>query len=117
MHLALLQQAVLHRHVLVGPHALSEAAADQLTIQEVWDGIVSLSAEVLEDYPTDPRGPSCLIFSLINSSAEHVVVAYPCATAASTRGMPALAFMITCYRPGGRKYSSKWTADFKHRIP
>ena len=116
MDLGLLQQAVRNRHMLVGPHALSEAAADQVTIQEIWDGVMSPSAEVIEDYPMDPRGPSCLIYCLSNRIAEHVVVAYPSVPAASTLGLPAIAFMITCYRPGGPKYASKWSADCKRRI-
>jgi hypothetical protein len=117
MDLGLLQQAVRNRHVLLGPHALNAAGADQLTVQEVWDGVLGPSAEVIEDYPTDPRGPSCLIYCLVNGIAEHVVVAYPCAPTAAAMGMPAIAFMITCYRPGGPKYAHKWSADFNHRLP
>lgn len=117
MDLGLLQQAVRNRHVLLGPHALHAVGADQLTVQEVWDGVLSSSAEVIEDYPNDPRGPSCLIYCLVNGVPEHVVVAYPCASTAASIGLQAIAFMITCYRPGGPKYASKWSADFKHRLP
>lgn len=117
MDLGLLQQVVRNRDFLVGPHALGEAAADQVTIQEIWDGVASASAEIIEDYPNDPRGSSCLIFCFVANRPAHVVVAYPCATTATALGMPAVAFMITCYRPGGPKHASKWSPDFKRRLP
>jgi len=115
--LGLLQQAVRNRDVLVGPHALREAAADQVTIQEIWDGVASASAEVIEDYSNDPRGPSCLIYCLVANRPEHVVVAHPCATTALSLGVSAIAFMVTCYRPGGPKHAGAWSPDFKHRLP
>ena len=31
------------------------------------------------------------------------------ALAAGRQSIPALAFMITCYRPGGPQYASQWT--------
>ncbi len=117
MDLGLLQQAVRNREVLVGSHVLREAAADQVTIQEIWDGVAGASAEIIEDYPNDPRGPSCLLYCLVANRPEHVVVAYPSATAAGSLGLPAVAFMITCYRPGGPKHAGKWSSDFKHRLP
>ncbi len=117
MDLGLLQQTVRNRHVVVGPHALHAAAADQVTIQEIWDGVLSPSAEVIEDYPADSRGPSCLIYYLVHNIPEHVVVVYPCAPTAVAMGLSAMAFMITCYRPGSPNYAYKWSPDFKHRIP
>lgn len=49
MNLGLLQQAVRNRAFLVGAHALREAAADQVTIHEIWDGVAIASAEIIED--------------------------------------------------------------------
>ncbi len=117
MDLGLLQQAVRNRDVLVGPHASREAAADLVTIQEVWDGVASASAEIIEDYPNDPRGPSCLLYCLVANRPEHVVVAYPIATTVASPRVSAIAFMITCYRPGGPKHAGMWSSDFKRRLP
>jgi hypothetical protein len=40
-------------------HAERERQADRMPILDVERAL--LSAEILEDYPNDPRGPSCLI--------------------------------------------------------
>jgi hypothetical protein len=104
-------------HTRVGGHAVREAAADNLLISEVWDGVLSSSAQIIEDYPNDPHGPSCLIYCEVNGIPEHVVLAHPSAAAASQMGLPALVFMITCYRPGGPRYAAKWSPDFKRRLP
>lgn len=83
MNLADIQNAVRAGHTRAGAHAVREAAADGLLIREVWDGVLSSSAEIIEDYPNDPRGPGCLIYCEVNGTPEHVVLAYPSAGAAS----------------------------------
>lgn len=45
MYLSLIQQAVRSRAMLIGPHALTVAGSDQGTIQEVWNGVLSQSAD------------------------------------------------------------------------
>ena len=42
-----------------------KALADGLSIDEIWSSIQEPTAEVVEDYPTDPRGPSCLVLSFV----------------------------------------------------
>lgn len=112
-----IQNAIRAGQSRVGGHAIREAAADGLLIGEVWAAVMSSSAEIIEEYPTDPRGPSCLIYCEIQGVPEHVVIAHPSAGTASQLGVPAMAFMITCYRPGGPKHAVKWSADFKTRLP
>ncbi|MGO8950948.1 MAG: DUF4258 domain-containing protein [Ktedonobacterales bacterium] len=116
MDLQKIQDAIRAGHILAGGHAAREAAADGVTLAEVWAGILSNSAEVIEDYPTDRRGPSCLIYCRVLGEAHHAVVAYPSLPQAQQRGYTALAFLITCYRPGGAQHAAKWSADFKKRV-
>lgn len=117
MRLADIQDAIRQDRILAGPHAANGAGADLLTLNEVWTAVLGAAAEIIEDYPNDPRGSSCLIYCEVNGTPEHVVIVYPSALAAGRQGIPALAFMITCYRPGGPQYASQWTPDFKRRLP
>lgn len=112
-----IQDAIRAGYTRVGAHAIREAAADGLLISEIWNGVLSASAQIIEDYPNDSRGPSCLVYCEARGLAEHVVIAYPSAGAARGMGFPVLVFMITCYRPGGPKHASRWSADFKRRVP
>jgi hypothetical protein len=43
----------------VSGHAEDERQAERISIADVEAAL--LSAEMLEDYPNDPRGPSCLV--------------------------------------------------------
>jgi len=72
-----LKNAIRQNHRLVTIHAASELDADGLDAQEVWASIQTSSAEMIEDYPPDPRGPGCLILSFVAGCPVHTVVAYP----------------------------------------
>ena len=43
----------------VSIHAQQERLADDLDVEEIESAV--LQGDLIEDYPTDPRGPSCLI--------------------------------------------------------
>jgi hypothetical protein len=59
-------------------HSLQEATKDRISIQEVMEAILDGNAEIVEDYPDDPRGSSCLILGRTGDGrALHVVVSYP----------------------------------------
>jgi len=61
-----------------------------------------LSGEVIEDYPTDPRGPSCLILGYAQRDRPlHIVCGI----------MEAELLVITAYEPG----LEEWEADWKTR--
>lgn len=63
--------------------------------------ILSHRVEILEDYPHDPRGPSCLILGWIDPTLPlHIVVGY-------SGGRPDI---ITVYRPDPRLW-----IDFRRR--
>lgn len=86
------------------------ALADGLTLDEIWVAVLSGGAEVIEDYPTDPRDPSCLLYCEVRGSAEHVVMAFPSLRAAQQRGYSSLAFLVTCYRPGSGQHARQMVA-------
>ena len=111
-----LQDAIRAGHMLAGGHAALEAAADSLTLDEIWKALLDRGAEIIEDYPTDPRGSICLLYCEVQGRAEHVVIAFPSLRAAQQRGYASLAFLVTCYRPGGPKHAAKWSPDFKKRV-
>lgn len=51
--------AIADGDVHVSEHAYDEAVEDGLSVVTVIDE--TPRGEVIEDYPTDPRGPSCLV--------------------------------------------------------
>lgn len=95
--------AIQQRAVHVSEHASAEALDDDLDIVSVVMGVPD--GEVLEDYPTDPRGSSCLVLLRLepNHKPVHVVLGYD--------DDLDRAIVITVYRP----HPTKWSDDFRHR--
>jgi hypothetical protein len=56
-----LQAKVRERKYRLTSHAEREREADQITVQEIDEAVLSDACKLVEDYPTDPRGHSCLI--------------------------------------------------------
>ncbi len=57
-------------------HALDQSVLRGITIQELRETISN--GEVIEDYPEDKYGPSCLIFGMTKSDrAIHIQCSYP----------------------------------------
>src|SRR2546423_8642926 len=57
-------------------HAVDQSILRHLTLQEVREAIAH--GEIIEDYPDDKYGPSCLIFGYIQSGRPlHVQCSYP----------------------------------------
>jgi len=53
-------------------HAEEERQADKILIDEI-EGVL-VEGEIIEDYPNDPRGPSCLVLGYGNEGCSiHVV--------------------------------------------
>lgn len=91
MDMLAIQSLVGKKKYRLTSHAENERDADKITLEEIKDAFLSLKAEIIEDYPNDPRGPSCLIlgFTKYNRPA-HIVC-----------GMEGLGLLvvITVYRP------------------
>ena len=88
----------------VSSHAIEEAEADQLTLPQIQSS--TTSGECIEDYPTDPRGPSCLVLGqLADGSPIHALWGFD--------AFFQQAILITVYLPDPHL----WTADFRRRNP
>ena len=55
----------------VSIHAQQERLEDDLDIDEI--EVALLQGELIEEYPNDPRGPSCLVGGLAGARPIHVV--------------------------------------------
>jgi len=88
--------------ILYTDHAVKKMhiEARMIMISEVED--VIQNGEIIENYPEDKRGHSCLLCHLVNDRYIHVVCA-------PKNGYLAV---ITAYIPS----SEKWDASFKKRI-
>jgi hypothetical protein len=90
--------------VHVSEHAYDEAIADDFSVVDVIDA--TPHGEVIEDYPDDPRGRSCLVLLKVNAQeAAHVVWAFDDGSGR--------AILVTVYRPA----PARWSADLRHRRP
>jgi hypothetical protein len=86
----------------VSSHARLEAEADRLTVQQIESS--TASGEHIEDYPTDPRGPSCLVLGrLRGDSAIHALWGFDAVSQE--------AILITVYRPDPHL----WSPDYRRR--
>lgn len=68
-------------------HAHQERQEEQITISEIERAV--LKGDIIEQYPNDPRGPSCLIVARVNNKPAHIVCGF--------RGNRLL--IVTVYRP------------------
>jgi len=96
--------AIASGRIHVSEHAYDEAIEDDLSIMDVVDR--TPSGEVIEDYPDDRRGSSCL--ALLNVGDEQPVHAVWAFDDGSGR-----AILITVYRPD----PARWSDDLRQRRP
>jgi hypothetical protein len=55
-------------------HAEFERDADQITVEEIEEALFSPEAKIIEEYPNDPRGSSCLVLGFTKQKHPiHVV--------------------------------------------
>ena len=59
-------------------HAGERMIERHIAVGEVKEAVLAKSAEIIEDYPNDPRGSSCLIFGMTTKGQPlHVQCSYP----------------------------------------
>ena len=57
-------------------HAVDQALLRYISVQELREAIVT--SEVIEDYPTDKYGPSCLLLGFTTTARPiHIQISYP----------------------------------------
>lgn len=97
------RELVGRRKVRVSDHGYDELAADGILAREVLAGVET--AQVLEDYPEYPKGPSILVLQRDEAGSPiHVVWGIP-------KGKTSPAVLVTAYRPD----PEQWTDDFQRR--
>jgi Domain of unknown function (DUF4258) len=91
-----------NKRLLFLPHAIRQMSRPQRMISTNEVEVVVVQGELIEDYPSDPRGHSCLILGFgVASRAVHVVCS------------PKNEYLaiITAYLPD----PTQWSDDFKRR--
>ena len=69
-----LQARVREKKYQLTSHAEREREADRITQREIEEAMLSEDSEVLEDYPSNPRGHSCLILGFTKGNLPiHMV--------------------------------------------
>lgn len=82
-------------------HAVDQSILRQIRVQEIREAIAN--GQVIEDYPEDKYGASCLICGLTQAQRPiHVQCSYPSRS---------LIKIITVYEPN----SQRWNDDFTQR--
>jgi len=74
MEIGEIQNKVRREEYEFSVHAEKERYAEDITIQDIETPIYN--GEILEDYPNDPRGPSCLILGYSQNTPIHIVCGY-----------------------------------------
>ncbi len=95
MNLTEVIEAIRSHRVRITDHADEEAAADQLTIDEIFHSVIQ--GEVIQEYPSDKPYPSCLVLGKTSDGiAVHSVWAY--------KKESGWAILITVYRPDPQRW-------------
>jgi hypothetical protein len=90
------------KRLLFLPHAIRQMSRPPRMISTNEVEVVVTQGELIEDYPSDPRGHSCLMLGFgVASRAVHVVCSPKDEYLA----------IITAYRPD----PTQWSDDFKRR--
>jgi len=69
-----IQDKVLRGEYEISFHAEKERYAEDITLLDL--ETVICDGEIIEDYVTDPRGPSCLVLGYSQGRPIHVVCGY-----------------------------------------
>lgn len=87
MNISFIKKKVLNNEYDLSQHAHIERQEEQITVEEIEK--VLLKGGIIEKYPSDPRGESCLVGGIVFRKSLHVVC--------GIRGTRLL--IITVYRP------------------
>lgn len=74
MNIEEIKKRVKNNEYEISFHAEKERYAENISISDLETAINN--GEILEDYPDDPRGPSCLILGYSKNQPIHIVCGY-----------------------------------------
>ena len=84
-------------------HAERERQLDMILVEELENALKN--CEIIEDYPDDPRGASCLVLGFAGQRPIHTVC--------TIKTDPEELLLITAYDPSKRP--NKWTGNYRKR--
>lgn len=71
-----LRRKISHGQFALSQHALDQSAARGILLREMLEAIAT--GEIIEDYPDDKYGPSCLVLGFTSEGRPlHVQCSYP----------------------------------------
>lgn len=95
-----IQERVRRREYLLSLHADEERRDDGLDMADLEEAL--LNGQILEEYPKDRRGPSCLVYGTFQGQPIHVICG---------RNQSGWMVVITVYIPS----EPKWQSPTKRR--
>ena len=84
-------------------HAERERELHRITVEELEQAL--RNCDIIEEYPNDPRGSSCLVLGFCQRRPIHAIC--------TIKAAPEELFLITIYDPSERPH--KWTDDYRQR--
>ena len=107
MRLDQISSCVASNNFRLTAHAEFERTADQITLTEIKESLLSARLKIVEDYPNDPRGSSCLAVGFTKKNMPiHVVCGM---------GDSGTLIIITIYRPDPQEWS-QWDARKEQKL-
>ena len=97
-------RAAAGKRILLLPHALTQMVREERMITRSDVEAVVTRGELVENYPDDPRGPSCLLLGRGEDGAPLHLVCAP---------QEDYLAIITAYRPD----PERWAEDSRRRLP
>lgn len=104
MDLEEIRNLIQQGHYEYSLHAQQERLEENLDTVEI-EGAILRQSEMLEEYPQDPRGESCLVLGFVGAEPIHVVLGW----AKRKLGDEKTLRMITVYRPSMPKWKDPRT--------
>lgn len=98
-----IRELVLRGDYEFSKHAERERELDMIYTWELEDAFKD--CEIIEDYPDDPRGASCLVLGFCSTRPIHAVC--------TIKTDPDLLLLITVYDPSKRP--DKWIKNYRKR--
>lgn len=99
-----IQKKIIKHQFELSEHAVDQSIIRNISVNEIVE-VLNQDAKIIEDYPNDKYGPSCLIFGYTKKDRPlHIQCSYP--------SRPVLK-IITLYEPD----IAKWVDFEKRRNP
>lgn len=71
MYIEEIRKKVYSKEYIISEHAERERQAEDIELKDIKESI--LTGEIIEDYPNDPRGQSCLVLGYAGEKPIHIV--------------------------------------------